>query len=641
MISVSADFLAAAIATTRKPKARAKVTWTDPFRDLSMTASANDVNRVDLTAQTYDLVESMSRKWFHADGITTLANAPRLMPASLADATANDLQVGWFGATRCDGSGDFAGPLPALTIEFDERPITEILVVGDDKYVEYPVDFTVKLYSGVSLLHTETVTGNTDLRFVQDISSSGIFDADKAVLTISKWSTVNRVVKITEFFSVYATTYDGDDILSLSLLEEMETADGSLPIGNISSSEIDIKFQNTDDLFNPFNTSSPIYAVIKRNRKIEPELGFELDDGSIEYVSLGVFWSGDWSVPEQDAYASTAARDRLDLLRKSIYSTSTVQEDTTLYALAVAVLEDAKLQMPDLDYDVDTALSSITVPNAWLNRQSHRSAIRKIVEAAGGRAYCNRDGEVVIVGPEDIAGSSVLSVTKDNYFTKLQPAKTEEIANQVDVKILPLLAPDATSEIYRSNTPLTASTVQVKYNEPPIIDASAKAYEYTDMATTTTSAPPVEYTITDANYYAWGADFTVNNSGNPYIIVIQGKRLAVSGEEVVTSEDSDSVDELGELKYEFPENELIQSRTTGQTIADNLVASYATERRDIDLNWRGNPALELVDIITAPLYGVTTDTFYTIRNQLNYDGALSAQLGGRLVTGTTTTTVAP
>ncbi len=41
-----------------------------------------------------------------------------------------------------------------------------------------------------------------------------------------------------------------------------------------------------------------------------------------EYVPLGTFWSGDWSAPEDGVYAQTTGRDRLELLRKSTYSTS-------------------------------------------------------------------------------------------------------------------------------------------------------------------------------------------------------------------------------------------------------------------------------------------------------------------------------
>ena len=634
MQSVSAEFTAAAIATVRKPKARVTVTWTDPFRDLSISASATDVNLVDHTAQTYDMVESMSRKWFHLDGQTAFSVGSRLMPSSAANAVATGLQVGWFGVTRCDGSANFGLPYPALTIEFDERPITELLVVGDDKYNEYPVNFTVKIYLGVALLYTETVTGNTLVRYTKDISSSGIFEADKIVLTITKWSTASRVVKITEFFTAFTEIYDGDDILSLSLIEEMELTDGSLPIGNISANEMDIKFQNTDDKFNPFNTGSVLYTQMKRNRKIEPELGFELPDGTTEYVPLGVFWSGDWNTPEQESWASTSARDRMELLRKSIYSTSEIYENTTLYTFLETVLEDAKLQMPDLTYSIDARLADYTIPYAWLDRMSHMSAIRTIVEAAMGRAYCNRDGMLIILGCDDIGGTSALAITKDHYFSKVQPAKTEEVANTINVAVLPLIE-GASKTIYETQESLTATTVQIKYSfaekEKAAFTALAKAYEVVGGVRTAT-----EFTVTAATYYAWGADLTVANGGAEYDVVITGTMLELSGEEIATAEDADSIAEMGVLKYEFPKNPLIQNRTLGQNIADTLLASYADWRRDVDVDWRGNPALGLADVVTLPTYGVATDDFYAVRQTIDFDGTLRAKLSGRRVTATTT-----
>jgi hypothetical protein len=703
---VSADYLAAAAATVRKPKARVKVTWTDPFRDLSISASPNDVNLTDLTFQTYDQRESMSRKWFHLDGITTLATTTYLMPYSEANATLTGLQVGWFGATRCDASGGFGAPYPALTIEFDERPVTELLVVGDDKYNEYPVDFTIKIYNGVDLLHTETVTGNDAVRYLGDISAEGIFEADKMILTITKWSTASRVVKITEFFSAFIQTYDGDDIMAIKLLEEMELSDGSLPIGNISANEIDVKFQNTDDVFNPFNIGSVLYTQMKRNRKIEPELGFELPDGSIEYAPMGVFWSGDWNTPEQEPWASTTARDRMELLRKSIFSTSEVYEDMTLYDLMEIVLEDALVQMPDLEYSIDVALDDIDVPFAWLDRQSHMSAIKKVVQAAMGRAYCDRDGKLIVLGNDDISGASDFTLTGDDYFSKTQPAKTEEIANVIEVTVSPLVEVDTTEEIYRSNGPITSSSVSITFTNPPVSEATAKAYatevlgttpdpisepaEFTILTSSFTSFgasftvdndgegyiivvtgkrpevfrskvtsestqsikytdPPIidatakayqvvagettetELTITSSSFYAWGADFTVNNGGLDYVIVVTGKRFAVEGKEVVTAEDADSIAELGELKYTMPVNELIQTREVGQAIADALVASYAAYRRDVELSWRGNPAVELVDIATIPEYGAVTGDFYVTKQEIEFDGTLRASLSGRKV----------
>jgi hypothetical protein len=396
MLPVTADFLTAAAAAVRKPKARVTVTWTDPYIDQSIVVAANEENRVNYPDQVADAIATVPYKWLHADGTTPLSDGLHPMPAAAA---ADDYQVGWWGATESGVGGAFSAPYPALTITFTARPVFVLSVSGDDKYSEYPVDFTVALYRSSVLLYTETVTGNTDLDWSEDISAQNITECDEMVLTITKWSGAGRVVKISEFYASVVEVYDGDDIKSLSLFEELEVTDGTLPIGNIAAAEIDLELQNVEDRFFPGNTASPLHTLIKSGRKIEPEIGFELADGTIEYVSLGVFWSGDWDTRELGTVASTSARDRMERLRTTEFSSSSIYIGDTLRDLAIVVLDDAQDDMPDLEYSVDTELGDYTIPYAWFSRKSHLDTLRDIVGACCGRAYVDRDGVVTIVGP--------------------------------------------------------------------------------------------------------------------------------------------------------------------------------------------------------------------------------------------------
>ena len=121
-------------------------------------------------------------------------------------------------------------------------------------------------------------------------------------------------------FTAIQETYEGDDILLVSLLEEREVSQGSLPVGNISANEITIRLDNTNRKFDAGNPNSPLHGLIKPNRRIRAWLGVEHEDGAKEWVPLGVFWCGDWEAPEDELYAQTRGRDRLELLRKSTYS---------------------------------------------------------------------------------------------------------------------------------------------------------------------------------------------------------------------------------------------------------------------------------------------------------------------------------
>jgi hypothetical protein len=80
---------------------------------------------------------------------------------------------------------------------------------------------------------------------------------------------------------------------------------------------------------------------------------------------------------------------------------------------------------------------------------------------------------------------------------------------------------------------------------------------------------------------------------------------------------------------------LIQSETMAQLIADTVLATYKTPRKDVVIQWRGNMALEIGDLIEVPEYqknGIDIrGTFYIYKNSLDYDGTLKATTSGRKV----------
>lgn len=267
MYSTSADFLTKIKAPVRSVFAKVIVDYTDPFLDQSISVSASENAAGSVPAQTADSIVVPHGNIITLDGSWLLGDGK-----VLADITK---EVGWWGTQLSDASADFASPYPTLTVVHSARPIQALKVVGDSVKAEYPVDFTVKLYDAAdTLLHTETVTGNTLNTWTATVSEVGVV---KQILEITKWSAASRQVKIMEFFTSIQEIYYGDDIFAINLLEEREVTNGSLPVGNISSNEVDIKLYNKNGVFDAGNTASPLYGAIKANRKIKPYIGAEID----------------------------------------------------------------------------------------------------------------------------------------------------------------------------------------------------------------------------------------------------------------------------------------------------------------------------------------------------------------------------
>lgn len=615
---VTQDFLEAMKADKRQVLAKVEVDYTDPFLDQSIAVSTSEQGNVSYPAQTADAVEQVPYKWASLDGSWVLDGSFRLAPTP--DKLAQ-YQFGWWGSQLAGTDGAFASPYPALTVTHLPRPVHTLRVVGDSARGEYPVDFTIELYAADNtLLYTETVTGNTQVAWSK-VLATPVLDVAKQVLTITRWSHAGRQVKIAEFFTSIKETYLSGDLVSLRLLEEREASQGSLPVGNITANEITLVLNNESHKFDPDNEQSPLFRLLKPNRRIRAWLGAEVN-GEEEWVPLGTFWSLDWDSRDDTLEATVTARDRMELLRKGTFQSSQVQTNVSLYALAEQVLQDAGLKASE--YAIDPSLQNIVVPYAWFEPVSHREALRTIAEAALAVVYADRDG-IVRVEPFALAGvMPVLTITEDDYFLPLRaPSKQAEVANQIIVTTQPLRSAAVAEEVYRSNEPITvpaqsSKTVTVYYNKRPVIEAVASPEN-----------PPSGVSITGATYYGWGATVTISNSNTTdqqVTLVVSGKPLTVQNQERAVAEDAASIVENGVLQYEFPENPLVQTLSQAQAIADALLASVKDPRRDLELDWRGNPALLLGDRVT-----VKGQDYYVVRQEIDWTGTLSAKLTGRKV----------
>jgi len=341
-----------------------------------------------------------------------------------------------------------------------------------------------------------------------------------------------------------------------------------------------------------------------------------------EWVPLGTFWSLDWDSPDDTLEATVTARDRMELLRKNIYEVSPLWVNETLYNIATFVLQDAGLYPGE--WVIDPGLQNIVIPYAWFDPISHRDALRQIAEAGLATVYADRDGKIRIESFASAGETSELTITEDDYFSPLSaPSKQEGVVNEIVVTTQPIEPAAEAEEVYKSSAPVTipAKTTQiitVYYSSTPVMDAEASL-----------TNPPSGVSIVtgETAYYAWGAKVAVQNtniSDQEVIVKVDGKPFKALSKERVVARDDASILDNGVLQYEFPSNPLLQTLEQAQAIANALLASFKDPRRDIDMSWRGNPALLLGDRIT-----VKGQDYHVIRQEIEWAGALSARLTAR------------
>jgi hypothetical protein len=228
-------------------------------------------------------------------------------------------------------------------------------------------------------------------------------------------------------------------------------------------------------------------------------------------------------------------------------------------------------------------------------------------------------------------------ITKDDYFDRQQPAKTEELRNVVRVVTQPLVAEESEDpiEVFRTDEAEPVSvpaggsiTIEVVYNTCPVMNAVFDLEEET--AGVTISGTPIEY--------AWGASVTLANSGGSVgtaLVVVTGDVLKVDGEQTIEKLNQDSIDSNGRQLYEYPENHLVQTKVMADQIATALLSSYKDPRKDTQITWRGDMAMELGDKIEVPIYqrGAidTRGDFVIYKQKIVFDGTLKMTTDARKV----------
>lgn len=599
----------------RQVLGRVEITYTDPFNDESIVITASETAQGTSTMQLADSISTSQYKWFSLQN-NVLDGSFHPMPGN------NEASVGWWGTSLSDNSGNIAAA-PTITVQFAARSLTSLKLIGDDKLNCFPVDFTYHAYDASNtLLYTNAIIGNTLLSWYLDITP--ISNVTKVTVTITKINQANATAKITEMFTAIVETYDNDIIESIHLLEEIGYTTGSLPIGNLSANEVDIVLSNADRRFDLNNSLSTLYGYVKRNRRIRVWLGAYVGP-DIEWVIMGTFWTTAWDITSSSLVASLTARDRLELLRLTDFTISTVYINYTLYQLFDLVLSNAGLLSSE--YAIDTDLTDITIPYAWFDRISHRDALLRLSGCGIIQVYCQKDG-IIRVNLNLDATTDIFHTFDDdvNVYSSKYPLAVAEQVNYVEVSSKQWII-GSSQEVYSST-----EVISFAANETII-----KTLEFSSTPVTSITSPVIVgtsgITVNTYTLYAWGAVVTLINSnptpGTITSVTVSGTVLSDSGDRTLISQDASLVKQDGKIKVTL-DHDFIQSTSYAQSLADTILATYKASRYDVSLDNRGSAALRLGDrVLVNDAYQGMSIPYMVFRQQIQWDGYLQVTTEGK------------
>jgi len=413
------DYKAAATANRRDPKSRLEIQWNSSITTDTLESSSNDENRATQMEQLTNGVFETTQKWAYCS--TELGTNELIADGSfhpMPDDLANG-EVGWYGANASDINGEWVVD-PELLLTYETASLTGsiITIQCDTQFLEYPVDFHLYIYNELTLVHTVNITNNTDTKIIIDLTSVALDETSKIVMQIHKWSAPYGIIKIVEFNINTTQLYYNDKTVKISILEESEYNTGTIPIGNISSNQIDIELINYQDVFSAGNTNSPIHNLLLKDRQVKVWLGFVLSSGSLDassgnyiveningkkvgFVPMGTFWSDDWITNRNGYSVKTYCRDIFDKFRQTEFSDSLIYPNITLYDLAEIVLTSAKNKFilnndNVFEWEIADTLKDIVIPIGFFEKMSYFEAIKQITEVGQTTAFADRNNKVIV-----------------------------------------------------------------------------------------------------------------------------------------------------------------------------------------------------------------------------------------------------
>jgi len=615
-------------APVRHVHGKVRISYSDPTLNSDSTVSASSGHSYG-TSETalFDGIVGSLYPYMTLDGTSPLDGTIAI----------GGERAGFWSDVASDENGDFS-PAEYVTLEFPTaRTLHNFTISGDDEWINFPVDFVVEVYDEQNNIiqidgeNSLAVTGNTDWSWTYT-PTTAIQLAKKIKYTISKISLASAPLMLTELYSSYFEDYTDADLVSMMVYEEMDFTDGSIPLGNISANECSIKISNADRRFTLGNPTSPVASLMLKNRRIEVWFGIETPlGGTTIWQKRGVFWSQDWSVPEDALYVEVLGYDRLEFLRTSPFYSTQIYTDYSIGALMEIVLDDAGL-VKDTDYWIHADLYDIVVPLGYFGQSTHKGALKNLAIAGLAQVYC--DGEGCICAEPWNPGTNVkIHFTRDKILRKDNPLAFSEIVNSVQVYANPRVT-QAETEIFSDDEHLTvpagdtAEMWCIFNTDDPCVD----------IQTATFTQSGSDIVLYDQTNYTWATSLTFKNNGGTdqdvTSVAVDGKPVSIVGRKLVTVKDEDSIRAYGKISLSQPlDNPFIQDATLAKSIADSLLASYKAPRRDVEMDTFGYIDLELGDRIEVVTYQNTElKPFALTAQELTYDhGVFRARYKARRI----------
>ena len=397
-------------------------------------------------------------------------------------------------------------------------------------------------------------------------------------------------------------------LITSSALEEAHSRSGSAPFGGVTSNELSLELLNEGGIFSPTNNKSPYYELKKKGIKIElfirPVVESENEDEQYEWDPLGVYYITDWQAKVTGLIATITANDKLYKAFSKDLTALPISRNKTQKEFYEYIFDNLGLQG-----DIDKTLNTL-IRYAYIDR-STKELLSMLNMSALADCFCKHDGTLKVQHLTNIPAlratitdnDQVLSVKIEQSLdydydgVNLVYNLPQESNVQCVLSLKDMIIPKGISK--RNNVSLTGT---------PLLKLCYSILSGVKAHISSIEATPVSVNFSIDNPEIETEDCTVDIYGT----------LLVNNEITLGKEVENCL---------VINNLYIQESTYADIVYNHLNAYIRNLLPILELEVRGNPKLELGDVIQ-----VDSDKYnlhykgLLIRQTFDYDGSLKSTI---------------
>lgn len=498
---------------------------------------------------------------------------------------------GYAGYVGSELSGDdcvYADP-PTIRIDFsDYFSFAGLTFSFDTTTSDYPSEIRVDGYKDGSQTFSKTYNPDSPVWPLGDsIPEDNTDFVNRVDIVYLKSSKPLRRARMEQLIFGIIYTFENPDIQSASWRRKLSPISTELPTEGFQWSIID-----EEKNFDPENAAG-VYSYLDSRQHVSVEIGYELNDGSIEWLPVGEMLStSSFSTEGIPTIASFEADSTLLSLTQTYNEGKYASGGTTLYDAAKAMLDFSWQVSPKYVLSEKLKNYKTKVP---MPVDDVRNNLQLIANAAMCQLYTDRDGVVHI--DEISAADTGFGLT---FHDLMEAPKVTKV---------PVLYSVTTS--YK-DVSVGSSTEELLKTDVSYASATLVEFSY-DTSTEQTLTAGSGITVTGAvEYFANMCRCTISGTG---VITVTGKRI---------EENDNIVQKIYDVSGEDcpVENPLITDRTWALEYCD-WIAAYEKRRNQYEVTDRGYPEIDMGDVIDVDTSFTDALKVTVVSHNINFSGAIN------------------